>query len=179
MFDNSYADNNNDRSSASQEERRGGRERRGGESSSSSPNQVNEYDDHDNNNNNSNDNFSFKYTESGGLTARYLLISFDSNTNTLSSSTDISGSNLSQKTVPDSDKQELKDTIMQNNFFECKADYPPEKEDDPSLIAYSLAITIGDKTHTTAWTNTSRERPDSIANIVGSIRRITAKEKVV
>jgi hypothetical protein len=171
MFDNND-DNNNDRSSASQEERVGGA------SSSSSPNQAND-DDDNNDNNNSNDNFSFKYTESGGLTARYLLISFDSNTNTLSSSTDISGSNLSQKTVPDSDKQELKDTIMQNNFFECKADYPPEKEDDPSLIAYSLAITIGDKTHTTAWTNTSRERPDSIANIVGSIRRITAKEKVV
>jgi hypothetical protein len=129
--------------------------------------------------NNGNYYFSFKYTESGGLTARYLLISFDSNTNALTSSTDISGSNLSQKTVPDSDKQELKDTIMQNNFFESKADYPPEKEDDPSIIAYSLAITIDDKTHTTAWTNTSRERPDSIANIVGAIRRITAKEKVV
>jgi hypothetical protein len=145
----------------------------GGEATSSS-NQENENDDNDNSNN-----FSFKYTESGGLTSRYLLISFDSNTNTLSSSTDISGTNLSQKTVPGSDKQELKDSIMQNNFFECKADYPPEKEDDPSLIAYSLAITIGDKTHTTAWTNTSRERPDSIANIVGSLRRITAKEKVV
>ena len=165
MFDNNDDDNNdnNNRSSAIQEERRGG---------ASSPNQAND-------DSKSNDNFSFKYTESGGLTARYLLISFDSNTSILSSSTDISGSNLSQKTVPDSDKQELKDTIMQNNFFECKADYPPEKEDDPSLIAYSLAITIGDKTHTTAWTNTSRERPDSIANIVGSIRRITAKEKVV
>jgi hypothetical protein len=175
MFDNND-DNNNDRSSASQEEEGGGGG--GGASSSSSPNQAND-DDDNNDNDNSNDNFSFKYTESGGLTARYLLISFDSNTSTLSSSTDISGSNLSQKTVPDSDKQELKDTIMQNNFFECKADYPPEKEDDPSLIAYSLAITIGDKTHTTAWTNTSRERPDSIANIVGSIRRITAKEKVV
>jgi hypothetical protein len=176
MFDNNDG-NNNDRLSPSQEERRGGRR---GEASfgSSSPNQAND-DDDNNNDNNSNDNFSFKYTESGGLTSRYLLISFDSNTNTLSSSTDISGSNLSQKTVPDSDKKELKDTIMQNNFFECKADYPPEKEDDPSLIAYSLAITIGDKTHTTAWTNTSRERPDSIANIVGSIRRITAKEKVV
>src|SRR5919202_6792593 len=139
----------------------------------SSPNQAKE------NNNSSNSNFSFKYTESGGMTARYLLISFDSNTNTLSSSTDVSGSSLSQKTVPDSDKQELKDTIMQNNFFECKADYPPEKEDDPSLMAYSLAITIGDKTHTTAWTNTSRERPDSISNIVAAIRRITDKEKVV
>jgi hypothetical protein len=145
----------------------------GGEAAALSPNQAN-----DNNDNNGN-NFSFKYTESGGLTSRYLLISFDSNTNILTSSTDISGSNLSQKTVPDSDKQELKDTIMQNNFFECKADYPPEKEDDPSLVAYSLAITIGDKTHTTAWTNTSRERPDSISNIVAAIRRIAAKEKVV
>ncbi|MFL6369928.1 MAG: hypothetical protein ACJ72F_03750 [Nitrososphaeraceae archaeon] len=123
--------------------------------------------------------FSFKYTESGGLTARYLLISFDSSTNTLTSSTDISGSNLSQKTISDSDKQELKETIIQNNFFESKPDYPPEKEDDPSLIAYSLAITIGDKTHTTAWTNTSKEMPDSIAKIVDAIRRITAKEKVV
>ena len=75
----------------------------------------------------------------------------DSNTNTLSSSTDISGTNLSEKTVPDSDRQELKDAIMQNNFFECKADYPPEKEDDPTLVAYSVAITMSsDKTHTTA-----------------------------
>jgi hypothetical protein len=110
----------------------------------------------------------------GGLNARYLLISFDSNTNTLSYYTDISGTNLSQKTVPDSDKQELKDAIMQNN--DCNA---PEKQDDPSLLAYSLTVTIGDKTHTTAWANTSRERPDSIANIVDSIRRITAKEKIV
>jgi len=146
----------------------------GGEAAASSSNQENDNDDNDNSNN-----FSFKYTESGGLTSRYLLISFDSNTNTLSSSTDISGTNLSQKTVPDSDKQELKDSIMQNNFFECKADYPPEKEDDPSLVAYSLAITIDDKTHTTAWTNTSRERPDSISNIVAAIRKIAAKEKVV
>jgi hypothetical protein len=152
---------NNDSSSASQQE---------GEVSSSTKG---------NNNNNDNYYFSFKYTESGGLTARYLLISFDSSTNTLTSSTDISGSNLSQKTISDSDKQELKETIIQNNFFESKPDYPPEKEDDPSLIAYSLAITIGDKTHTTAWTNTSKEMPDSIAKIVDAIRRITAKEKVV
>jgi hypothetical protein len=123
--------------------------------------------------------FSFKYTESGGLTARYLLISFDSNTNTLTSSTDISGSNLSQKTISDSDKQELKETIIQNNFFESKADYPPEKEDDPSLIAYSLAITIGDKTHTTAWTNTSKEMPDSIKKVIDEIKKVVTKEKVV
>jgi hypothetical protein len=140
---------------------------------------VNQEGEASSNANNNTNNFSFKYTESGGLNARYLLISFDSNTNTLSSSTDISGTNLSQKAVPDSDKQELKDAIVQNNFFECKADYPPENENDPSLVAYSLMVTVGDKTHTTAWTNTSRERPDTIAKIVDSIRRITAKEKVV
>ena len=156
------SNNNNDNSSASQER----------EVEVSSPNKENNNDD-------DNYYFSFKYTESGGLTARYLLISFDSNTNTLTSSTDISGSNLSQKTISDSDKQELKETIIQNNFFESKADYPPDKEDDPSLVAYSLAITIGDKTHTTAWTNTSKEMPDTISKIVDAIRRITAKEKVV
>src|SRR5919197_2566866 len=126
------------------------------------------------------DYFSFKYTESVGLSARYLMISFDAITNTLTSSTDISGSNnLSYKPVSDSDKQELKDEITKNNFFNSKADYPPEKEDDPSLIAYSLAITIGDKTHTTAWTNTSKEMPDGLSKIVDAIRRITAKEKIV
>ncbi len=50
----------------------------------SSPNQANGSNDNGNTSN-----FSFKYTESGGLTSCYLLISFESNTNTLSSSTDI------------------------------------------------------------------------------------------
>src|SRR5919198_362685 len=127
------------------------------------------------------DYFSFKYTESVGVTARYLMISFDSITNTLTSSTDISGSNnLSHKPVSDSDKQELKDEITNNNFFNSKADYRTEKEDDPILIAYSLTVTIGgDKTHTTTWTNDSKEIPDGIVKIVDAIRRITAKEKVV
>jgi hypothetical protein len=128
----------------------------------------------------SNDDFLFKYTESGGLTARYLLISFDSKKNTLTSSTDISGSNLSHKPISDSDKQELKDEITKNNFFESKNDYPPKKENDPSLIAYSLAVTIGgDKTHATTWTNDSKELPDGVTNIVDAIRSITARESIV
>jgi hypothetical protein len=127
------------------------------------------------------DYFSFKYTESVGVTARYLMILFDSITNTLTSSTDISGSNnLSHKPVSDSEKQELKDEITKNNFFNSKPDYPPEKEDDPSLIAYSLTVTIGgDKTHTITWTKDSKEIPDGIVKIVDAIRRITAKEKIV
>ena len=42
----------------------------------------------------SNTEFSFKYTESGGITNRYLLISYNSKTNIITSSTDVSGSNI-------------------------------------------------------------------------------------
>jgi hypothetical protein len=69
--------NNNDNPSASQER----------EVEVSSPNKANNNDD-------DNYYFSFKYTESGGLTARYLLISFDSKTNVLTTSSDISKASL-------------------------------------------------------------------------------------
>jgi len=75
--------------------------------------------------------------------------------------------------------QELKEEITKNDFFNYKADYPPEKEDDPGLVAYSLVVTIGDKTHTTAWTKNSKGIPDGITTIVDAIRRIAAKENVV
>jgi hypothetical protein len=122
--------------------------------------------------------FSFKFTESGGLTARYLMISFDSKTNTLSSSTDISGSNMSKKPLSDHDRQEIKGIITKNEFFNKNPDYPPQKE-DPSLIAYSLAVTIDNRTHTTTWTNESKEMPAGIAEIVDEIRRIAAKANIV
>jgi hypothetical protein len=130
--------------------------------------------------NNTEEDFSFKYTESGGLTARYLLISFDSKTNNLTTSSDISGSNISQRPLSDTDKMDLKNTITETEFFKTKTDYPPEKEDDPTLVAYSLAITMGgDKTHTTAWTNTSKGMPDSIKRVVEEIKKVVAKEKAV
>ena len=126
----------------------------------------------------SNTDFNFKYTESGGLTARYLLISYDSKTNILASSTDISGSNISQKPLSDADKDDL-NTITESEFFKTKTDYPPEKEDDPSLVSFNLTATIEDKTHTTAWTNTSKEIPDGITKIVDEIKKVVAKEKAV
>jgi|tagenome__1003787_1003787.scaffolds.fasta_scaffold20370284_2 hypothetical protein len=129
---------------------------------------------------NTDDDFSFKYTESGGLTARYLLISFDSKTNVLTTSSDISGSNISQRPLSDTDKIDFKNTITETEFFKNKTDYPPEKEDDPTLVAYSLAITMGsDKTHTTAWTNTSKGMPDNIKKVVDEIKKVVDKEKAV
>jgi hypothetical protein len=126
----------------------------------------------------SNDDFTFKFTESGGMTPRYLMISFDSKTNTLTSSTDISGSNLSHKPIHNSEKEELKHEITNNDFFGSKLDYPPEKE-DPSLVAYNLSVTMGNRTHITTWTNDSKEMSEGVSKIVDAIRRITAKEKVV
>lgn len=125
-----------------------------------------------------NQGFSFKYTESGGLTARYLLISYDSKTNILASSTDITGSNITEKSINDTDKNDLKNAITENEFFKTKTDYPPEKE-DPSLASYNLSITIGDKTHTTAWTNASKDLQGGITRIVDQIKKLVAKEKVI
>jgi hypothetical protein len=128
--------------------------------------------------NSTNLDFNFKYTESGGLTARYLTISYDSNTNVLTSSTDVSGSNISQRSISESDKIELKNAITENDFFNTKTDYPPEKE-DPSLIAYSLTVALGTKTHATTWTNASKEVSNSIRKIVDKIKEIITKEKAV
>ena len=122
--------------------------------------------------------FSFKYTESGGLTNRYLIISYNSKTNVITSSTDISGSNITQKQPSESDEQELKEVVRTSEFFKTRIDYPPEKEDE-NLIAHTLTITVGDNTHTTGWTDVSRDIPDSIIKIVNEIKRIASKEKIV
>jgi hypothetical protein len=61
--------------------------------------------------NNTSEPFSFKYVESGGLANNYLVISFDSESNKLKVSTDISGANLTQKPIEESEKNTLIDTI--------------------------------------------------------------------
>ena len=57
------------------------------------------------NSSNTSEPFSFKYVESGGLANDYLVISFDSESNNLKVSTDISGTNLTQKPIEDSEKK--------------------------------------------------------------------------
>jgi hypothetical protein len=126
----------------------------------------------------SNTEFSFKYTESGGITNRYLLISYNSKTNIITSSTDVSGTNITQKKPTESDEEELKEAVRENEFFKTRTDYPPEKEDE-NLVAYTLTITVGDNAHTTGWTDASKDTPDAIIKIVNEIKRIVSKEKIV
>jgi hypothetical protein len=126
----------------------------------------------------SNIEFSFKYTESGGITSRYLLVSYNSKTNIITSSTDVSGSNITQKQPSESDEQELEKVVRENEFFKTRTDYPPEKEDE-NLVAYTLTITEGDNAHTTGWTDASKDIPESIIKIVNGIKKIVSKEKIV
>jgi hypothetical protein len=81
--------------------------------------------------------FSFKYTESGGLSNKYILISYDSAIKGIKTSTDITGSNLAQKTLTDSDERQLRECFEENRFFELNADYPSEKDaelDDSNVL---------------------------------------------
>ena len=137
-----------------------------------------ERNEKDNSRDLSNPEFSFKYTESGGITSRYLLVSYNSKTNILTSSSDVTGSNITQKQPSESDEQELREVVRENEFFKTRTDYPPEKEDE-NLAAYTLTITVGDNAYTTGWTDASKDMPDAIIKIVNGIKRIVSKEKIV
>jgi hypothetical protein len=126
----------------------------------------------------SNTEFSFKYTESGGLANRYLFISYDSKTNLIKSSTDVSGATINQKQLSESHRQKLIEMITASGFFETKTDYPPQKEDE-NLVTCTLTITVDNSVHTTGWTDTSVDTPDNLSKIVHEIKIIASKEKIL
>jgi len=126
----------------------------------------------------SNTEFSFKYTESGGLANRYLLISYDSKTDLIKSSTDVSGATINQKALSGSYRQKLIEIIKASGFFETKTDYPPQKEDE-NLVTYTMTITVDNNVHTTRWTDTSLDIPDTLSKIAHEIKIIASKEKIL
>jgi hypothetical protein len=120
-------------------------------------------------------NFSFKYIESGGLTARYLLISLDSNTNTLHYSNDASGAITSEKPISDSDLKDLKDVITREGFFSTRTTYSPKENE--TYVASNLSITMDDKVHTTTWADTSEGVPEGLKKIRDEIKKLIADKK--
>src|ERR687892_1085962 len=119
--------------------------------------------------------FSFKYIESGGLTARYLLISLDTNTNTLHYSTDASGAITSEKPVSDSDLKDLKDAITREEFFQTQTTYSPKENE--TYVASNLSITMDDKVHTTTWADTASEVPTGLKKIADEIKKLITGKK--
>ena len=123
--------------------------------------------------------FSFKYVESGGLTNNYLVISFDSETNNLKVSTDISGANLTQKPL-ESEKTALINTITKNNFFNTEPTYVTEKEDeDNTAISSSLTVTKDNDIHTAVWTNKSKDVPQGLIETTDEIKNIAHGKKMI
>jgi hypothetical protein len=126
--------------------------------------------------------FSFKYTESGGLSNKYLLVSYDSATKEIKASTDMTGSNLVQKTLADSDEETLREYFKGNRFFEFNADYPAGtdmEKDDSSVLSFTLIVTKGSKVHTVIWTNKSTETPDELTQIKAKIKEIVSSKKMI
>jgi hypothetical protein len=124
--------------------------------------------------------FSFKYVESGGLVNNYLVISFDSESNNIKVSADISGANLTQKSIEDSEKNTLIDTIKKNNFYNTDATYVTEKEDeDNTALSSSLTVTIDNDIHTTLWTDKSKDVPQRLIEITNEIKNIAHGKKMI
>jgi len=132
------------------------------------------------NSKNTSEPFSFKYLESGGLANNYLVISFDSESNNLKVSTDISATNLTQKPIEDSEKNTLMDIIRKNNFFNTETTYVTENEDeDNTAISSSLTVTSGNDIHTTVWTSKSKDVPNGLNEIINEIKNITHGKKMI
>ena len=127
--------------------------------------------------------FSFKYTESGGLSNKYLLVSYDSATKEIKASTDMTGSNLVQKTLTDSDEETLRASFKGDRFFGFDANYQAgndlEKDNDNSVLSYTLILTMGDKVHTVIWSNKSKEIPDELTQIKDKIKGMVSSKKMI
>ena len=132
------------------------------------------------NSRNTSEPFSFKYVESEGLANNYLVISFDSESNNLKVSTDISGTDITQKPLEDSEKITLIDTIRKNNFFNAESTYVTEKEDeDNTALSSSLTVTQGNDIHTTVWTSKSKDVPQALIEITNEIKNIAHGKKMI
>jgi len=119
--------------------------------------------------------FSFKYIESGGLTARYLLISYNPHTNTLTYSTDSTGAMTSEQPLNDSDLKDLKDAVIREGFFSTQTTYSPKENE--TYVASNLSITMDDKVHTTTWADTASEVPTGLKKIADEIKKLITGKK--
>jgi hypothetical protein len=118
---------------------------------------------------------SFKYIESGGLTARYLLISYNPHTKTLTYSTDATGAMTSEQPINDSDLKELRDAIIREGFFSAQTTYSPKENE--TYVASNLSITMDDKVHTTTWADTASGVPTGLKKIANEIKKLIAGKK--
>jgi hypothetical protein len=123
----------------------------------------------------------FAYTKLGVLGGIYQLISYDSKTDVLtlrSSSAAIPRQSNSQSNsqspgqLSESEKNNLKQLINNNGFFQANSFYPPSTKGAQNYtLLYVLSITMDNRPHTILWTDTSNNVPTSLLSIVQEIER--------
>jgi hypothetical protein len=78
----------------------------------------------------------------------------------------------SSKKISNSQKEQLLQTIMSNEFFQTDVFYPPDPNRTQDYILMVLAIKFEGKTHATIWADTSRNVPAGLISIVKAIQEI-------
>jgi hypothetical protein len=128
----------------------------------------------------------FAYTKLGVLGGIYQLISYDSTTDILTLRSSAAAipqqSNTQSNTqspgqLSESDKNNLKQLINDNGFFQTNSFYPPStKGAQDYTLLYVLSITMDNRPHTVLWTDTSNNVPASLLSIVQAIERHQAND---
>jgi hypothetical protein len=82
-----------------------------------------------------------------------------------------SQTHLSKK-ISDSQREQLRQTIMSNEFFRTEVFYPPDPTGTQDYTLIVLTVKFEDKTHTTIWTDTSRNVPAGLISIAKAVQEI-------
>ena len=81
----------------------------------------------------------------------------------------------STKKISDSQREQLKQTIMSNEFFRTEVFYPPDPPEIQDYTLIVLAVKFEDKTHTAIWTDASRNVPAGLISIAKAVQEIASK----
>lgn len=128
----------------------------------------------------------FAYTKLGVLGGIYQLVSYDSTTDVLtlrSSAAAIPQESNNQSNtqssgqLSESEKNNLKQLINDNGFFEANSFYPPSTKGAQNYtLLYVLSITVDNSLHTVLWTDASNNVPAGLLSIVQAIERHQAND---
>jgi hypothetical protein len=81
----------------------------------------------------------------------------------------------STKKISDSLREQLRQTITSNEFFQTDVFYPPDPTGTQDYTLIVLTIRSEDKTHTAIWTDTSRNVPAGLISIARAVQEIASK----
>lgn len=128
----------------------------------------------------------FAYTKLGVLGGIYQLVSYDSTTDVLtlrSSAAAIPQESNNQSNtqssgqLSESEKNNLKQLINDNGFFEANSFYPQSTKGAQNYtLLYVLSITVDNSLHTVLWTDVSNNVPAGLLSIVQAIERHQAND---